>query len=124
MTARPAGPTLPFQPGKPDGNIYYGACSWTDRTLIDAGTFYPRSVTTAADRLVHYASQFPIVEVDATYYALPSERNAHLWVDLTPPGFVLDIKAFGLFPHHPVVAARLPAEVKELMPADVAEKAR
>jgi hypothetical protein len=76
MTARPAGQPLPFQPGKPIGNVYYGACCWTDRTLIDAGTFYPPSVRTAADRLAHYASQFPIVEVDATYYALPSERNA------------------------------------------------
>ena len=58
MTARAAGPLLPFQPGKPVGNIYYGACSWTDRTLIDAGTFYPPSVRTAADRLAHYASEF------------------------------------------------------------------
>jgi Protein of unknown function DUF72 len=64
----------PFQPGKPVGNIYYGACSWTDRTLIDAGTFYPANARTATDRLTRYASQFPIVEVDATYYAL--RRNA------------------------------------------------
>jgi hypothetical protein len=64
MTARAAGPLLPFQPGKPVGNIYYGACSWTDRTLIHAGTFYPANAQTAADRLVHYASQFPIVEVE------------------------------------------------------------
>ena len=124
MTARAAGPLLPFQPGKPVGNIYYGACSWTDRTLIDAGTFYPPSVRTAADRLAHYASQFPIVEVDATYYALPSERNAHLWVDRTPPGFVFNIKTFGLFTHHPVVVERLPAAVKELLPAAIAEKSR
>jgi uncharacterized protein YecE (DUF72 family) len=82
-----------FQPGKPVGNVYYGACSWTDRTLIDAGTFYPGNAQTAADRLAHYASQFPIVEVDATYYALPSERNAHLWVERTPSGFVFNIKA-------------------------------
>ena len=99
MTARAAGPLLPFQPGKPVGTKHYGACSWTDRTLIDAGTFYSPSVRTAADRLTHYASQFPIVEVDATYYALPLERNAHLWVERTPRGFVFNIKAFGLF--HP-----------------------
>ncbi len=96
-----------FPPGKPVGNIYYGACSWIERTLIDAGTFYPPSVRTAAERL----SQFPIVEVDVTYYALPSERNARLWVDRTPLGFVFNIKAFSLFTHHPVVVELLPAEV-------------
>ena len=112
----------PFQPGKPVGNIYYGACSWTDRTLIDSSAFYPETVKTAADRLSFYASVFPIVEVDATYYALPSERNAHLWVERTPPGFVFNIKAFGLFTHHPVVVDRLPAAVKELLPAAVARE--
>ena len=124
MTLRPAGPTLSFQPGKPVGNIYYGACSWTDRTLIDAGTFYPADAQTASDRLGYYASQFPLVEVDATYYALPSERNAHLWVDRTPSDFVFNIKAFGLFTHHPVVVERLPAAVKELWPAAVADRTR
>jgi hypothetical protein len=110
----------PFQPGKPVSNIYYGACSWT---LIDAGTFYPANARTAADRLTHYARQFPIVEVDATYYALPSERNARLWRDRTPNGFVFNIKAFGLFTHHPVVLERLPA-AKELLPAAMAGKRR
>ena len=123
MTVPPADPALTFQPGKP-GNIYCGACSWTDRTLIDAGTFYPATVRTAADRLRYYASQFPIVEVDATYYALPSERNAHLWVERAPPGFVFNIKAFGLFTHHPVVVERLPSAVKALLPANAAGKTR
>jgi uncharacterized protein YecE (DUF72 family) len=65
-----------------------------------------------------------MVEADATYYALPSERNAHLWVERTPPGFLFNIKAFGLFTHHPVVVERLPAAVKELLPAAIAEKSR
>ena len=85
-----------FRPGKPVGNIYYGACSWTDRTLIESSAFYPETVKTAPDRLSFYASVFPIVEVDATYYALPSERNAHPWVERSPPGFLFNIKAFGL----------------------------
>jgi uncharacterized protein YecE (DUF72 family) len=124
MMPHPAEKSVSFEPGKPVGNIYYGACSWTDRTLIDAGTFYPATVRTAADRLRYYASQFPIVEVDATYYALPSEHNAQLWVERTPPSFVLNIKTFGLFTHHPVVAERLPTAVKELLPAEVAGKTR
>src|SRR6266511_2712012 len=113
-----------FQPGKPVGNVYYGACSWTDRTLIDAGTFYPVNARTAADRLAHYASQFPIVEVDATYYALPAERNAHLWVERTPPGFVFNIKAFGMFTHHPVPVGGLPEAVKDLLSNAAAAKNR
>ena len=109
--------------GCPVGNVYYGACSWTDRTLIDAGTFYPPKRGLPRTGCAHYASQFPIVEVDATYYALPSERNAHLWVERTPPGFLFNIKAFGLFTHHPVVVERLPAAVKELLPAAVRRRA-
>jgi uncharacterized protein YecE (DUF72 family) len=46
--------------------------------------------------------------VDATYYALPSEQNARLWVERTPPGFVFNIKAFGLLTQHPVDPRRLP----------------
>ncbi len=111
MKLQHAGLPLPFQPGKPIGNIYYGACSWTDRTLIESGTFYPETAKTATDRLSFYAGVFPIVEVDATYYALPSERNTHLWVERTPPGFLFNIKAFGLFTHHPVAVERLPEAV-------------
>jgi uncharacterized protein YecE (DUF72 family) len=45
-------------------------------------------------------------------------------VDRTPSGFVFNIKAFGLFTHHPVVVERLPAAVKELLPAAIAGKSR
>src|SRR5512132_3191880 len=55
-------------------------------------------------RLRYYAQVFPIVEVDATYYALPSDHNARLWVDGTPPVFVFNIKAFGLLTQHPIDA--------------------
>ena len=39
------------------------------------GVFYPPDAGTAEDRLIYYANQFPIVEVDATYYALPARRT-------------------------------------------------
>jgi uncharacterized protein YecE (DUF72 family) len=94
-------------------------------------------VRTAADGLAHYASYaswFPIVEVDSTYYALESERNAQLRVERTPPGFLFNIKAFDLFTHHPVEVHRLPLAARELLPAaarktriyphDVLEEAR
>ena len=40
------------------------------------GVFYPRGADTAEERLGYYASRFPLVEVDATYYALPARRTA------------------------------------------------
>lgn len=53
-----------------------------------------------------------------------SERNAHLWVERTPSCFLFNIKAFGLFTHHPVPVERLPEAVKELLPHSAAEKNR
>lgn len=108
----------------PVGNVWYGTCSWTDPTLIECGSFYPRSARTPEARLRHYARAFPLVEVDATYYAPPSERNARAWAERTPEGFVLDVKAYGLLTHHPVEAQTLPADVRAALPAANAGKPR
>jgi uncharacterized protein YecE (DUF72 family) len=110
--------------GMPVANIYYGTSSWTDRTLLASKRFYPSSASSAADRLRFYAERFPLVEVDSTYYALPSERNAALWIERTPQHFVFNVKAFGLFTGHPVSERSLPAAVKERLPESVREKAR
>jgi uncharacterized protein YecE (DUF72 family) len=99
--------------GKPVGNIYYGTSSWTDKTLLASKRFYPPSAKSAEDRLRYYAEQFPLVEVDSTYYALPSEKNAALWIERTPRHFVFNIKAFGLLTHHSVAPGALPAALRE-----------
>ena len=44
------------------------------------------ALKTAEKRLRFYASQFNTIEVDSTYYALVSQRNAELWAERTPPG--------------------------------------
>jgi uncharacterized protein YecE (DUF72 family) len=108
---------------RPVGNIYYGTCGWTDRTLIQSG-FYPAEASSAADRLNHYARQFPIVEVDSTYYSPVSQRNAELWAGRTPENFVFNIKAYGALTYHSVEVARLPQEVRALLPASDAERER
>ena len=64
---------------------------WTDPTMTAAGVFYPEGAD-SAERLNYYASRFPVVEVDATYYALPVRRTAELWVEHAA-GLRLDIKA-------------------------------
>jgi uncharacterized protein YecE (DUF72 family) len=102
--------------GKPVGNIRYGTSSWTDKTLLASKRFYPADADTPAERLRYYSGRFPLVEVDSSYYALPSERNAALWIERTPTHFVFDVKAFALLTHHPVRATGLPAKLREELP--------
>ena len=80
--------------------ILIGTSSWTDKTLIDCGRFYPSNAKTPEARLKFYASQFPIVEVDSSYYAIPSEQTAKLWVERTPDDFIFNVKAFRLLTTH------------------------
>ncbi len=108
----------------PIGNVCYGTCGWTDPSLLASGRFYPRDVRTPAARLRHYARHFPLVEVDSTYYAPPSARNARLWVERTPPGFRFDVKAYGLLTRHPVATGSLPPEVRALLSKSARAKER
>ncbi len=77
-----------------------GTASWTDKSLIDCGRFYPRKTMSAEERLKFYASRFPLVEVDSSYYAIPSPANAQLWAQRTPADFTFNVKAFRLFTGH------------------------
>jgi uncharacterized protein YecE (DUF72 family) len=57
------------------GDILLGTASWTDKTLLESG-WYPSDIKTPDARLRYYAEQFPLVEVDSTYYTPPNERNS------------------------------------------------
>ena len=48
------------------------------------GPFYPVG-TQPGDFLRYYATQFDVVEVDSTYYAIPAERIVDGWKAKTPP---------------------------------------
>ena len=92
--------------------------------MTAAGVFYPHGADTAEERLGYYASRFPLVEVDATYYSLPARRTAELWVERTPPDFMFDIKAHALMTGQPTETKRLPKDLREALPAELAEKSR
>ena len=59
--------------------VLIGTSSWTDKSLIESGKFYPATATTPEDRLRFYASQFPIVENDS------STTSAVRWKSLREP---------------------------------------
>ncbi len=107
----------PAPPGPAEYRV--GCASWLDRSLIASGRFYPRGHMSAEERLRWYARFFDCVEVNSTYYALPSPRNATLWVARTPPGFLFHVKAYSLMTGHHPRADTLPAQLRVMLPEDV-----
>lgn len=99
-----------------------GTSSWTDPTLVKEGHFYPPEARTPEARLRHYATRFPIVEVDSTYYFPPSERNAVLWIERTPADFTFNIKAYSLLTNHPTRQDSLYKDLREGLPDELLEK--
>jgi len=96
-----------------------GTASWLDQSLVASNRFYPRLAMSAEDRLRWYARFFDCVEINSTYYALPSPRNAVRWAERTPPGFLFHVKAYSLMTgHHPRLES-LPPELRLMLPEDV-----
>ena len=109
----------------PDGHrILIGTASWTDPTITESDVFYPASVRTPEQRLRYYASRFPLVEVDSTYYALPASRVVQAWVARTPADFTFDVKAHALMTGQPSEVSRLPKDLREALPAELKGKPR
>jgi uncharacterized protein YecE (DUF72 family) len=102
------------------GRILIGTASWTDRTLVKDGHFYPPEAKTAEARLRYYAEQFPIVEVDSTYYFPPSEKNSVLWIERTPKDFTFNVKAYSLLTNHPTKPDSLYKDLE--LPEELADK--
>src|SRR5262245_4136351 len=105
-----------------DGKILIGTSSWTDPTLVKESDFYPKSASTAEKRLKFYASRFPLVEVDSTYYYPPSEKNSVLWIERTPADFTFNIKAYSLLTNHPTRVDSLYGDLKATLAPELLEK--
>ncbi len=104
--------------------VLIGTCSWTDPTLLASG-WYPEDIAKKADeRLRYYAERFPLVENDASYYAIPDPKQAKLWVERTPDDFTMNFKAFGTITTHPTDPTRLPKELRDALPKDALAKRR
>jgi uncharacterized protein YecE (DUF72 family) len=56
-----------------------------------------------------------MVEVDSTFYAIPSPSVSALWVERSPGSFVFDIKAHPVFTGHPIDRSRLPSDLTEAL---------
>lgn len=96
--------------------IRVGTCSWTEKSLIQSGEFYPRNIRTPESRLQFYSEQFDTVEVDSTYYAIPAKSTAFLWANRTPENFVFHIKVYGALTGHGIDPRTLPPDIRDELP--------
>jgi uncharacterized protein YecE (DUF72 family) len=77
-------------------DIVVGTCGWQYRDW--RGVVYPTGVP-PHDWLAWYARRFPVVEVDSTFYRLPSANTVQRWHEQTPPGFQFVVKASRFLTH-------------------------
>jgi uncharacterized protein YecE (DUF72 family) len=56
------------------------------------GSFYPETLP-ASKMLPYYAGHFPTVEINYTFYRMPTESILDGWSRATPDGFALTLKA-------------------------------
>ena len=56
------------------------------------GSFYPSDLP-AAKMLPYYAARFPTVEINYTFYRMPSEKTVAGWAAQTPSPYKLTLKA-------------------------------
>ena len=61
--------------------VYVGCAKWNRQDLKN---FYPRGTK---DELVYYSTQFNCIELNATFYNLPTRAQVEKWRDKTPEGF-------------------------------------
>jgi uncharacterized protein YecE (DUF72 family) len=100
----------------PRRNVAIGMASWSDPSLIKTKRFCPRGFSTPEKRLRYYASQFPMVEVDSSFFALPTPENSALWAERTPDDFRFNLKAFRLLTGHQTPPEVFPPDIKAELP--------
>lgn len=76
--------------------VRIGCSGWVYRDW--RGAFYPDGLA-QREWLAHYASVFDTVEVNNTFYRLPSQAAVANWVAETPPGFVFAVKGSRYLTH-------------------------
>jgi uncharacterized protein YecE (DUF72 family) len=92
------------------GDIRVGTSSWTDPGFLEH--WYPHGLS-AAERLAYYAERFDCVELNASFYGVPAQRQAELWVERTPDGFLFDVKLHRYLSHHAIEPDALPTDLRE-----------
>jgi uncharacterized protein YecE (DUF72 family) len=88
-------------------NVRVGTSGWSYPTGLGTwnGVFYPsrrsrsRKKAGAFDELAFYAEHFDTVEVNSSFYRVPTPQTTKQWADRTPGRFEFSLKLYQKFTH-------------------------
>jgi uncharacterized protein YecE (DUF72 family) len=92
-----AGPEFESPQGVP---LYLGTSSWSFDDW--RGTVYPVDAK-SSEYLTYYAKKFAAVEIDMTFYRIPTRSMVEAWYQRTPPGFHFAAKIPQIITHEKVL---------------------
>ena len=70
--------------------VHIGTSGWHYPHWV--GPFYPSDLP-SSEFLAYYARHFKTVEINNTFYQLPTPHTLRTWCDMTPQDFVFACKA-------------------------------
>lgn len=77
-------------------NIYIGCSGWSYKEWREI--FYPKDLP-IKEYLAYYSRSFNTVEINSTFYRLPTEKTVKSWYTQTPPNFKYSLKASRILTH-------------------------
>lgn len=83
-------------PGMKPRGVWIGTSGWVYKEW--AGNFYPKGWP-KKDEFRYYAQHFPTVEINATFYRLPTLKMVRGWRERSPEGFVFAVKGSRYLTH-------------------------
>jgi uncharacterized protein YecE (DUF72 family) len=75
--------------GLKHGDIYIGTSGWSYKGWAE--TFYPSELPVSR-HLTFYSTKFPTVEINSSFYRLPTEKAFDDWSRTVPSGFLYSVK--------------------------------
>ena len=100
--------------------IFIGTSGWHYKHWLD-GVFYPPG-TTGATMFDYYARHFNTVEINNSFYRLPTAKTFDNWRESSPPGFVYAVKASRFITHMKKLKDPQPSSERFFHVADRLEK--
>jgi len=98
--------------------IYIGTSGWSYPSGFGkwTGIVYPKRWH--GDELAYYAERFPAVEINVSFYRIPTLEMVRGWIDRTPKRFYFTAKLYRKFTH-PEFYQREEGRSPEILPEDI-----